>query len=137
MSSRGPEYIQFRLREAGESLQEAELLLQNGHLRTAVSRVYYACFYAAEALLLTEGQHSKKHSGVRSLLERHWIVSGRLPREMGRFYHQLLDSRLEADYEQGEFEQNTVAGWLEEARRFVDVLTTEAQKRLEGQPPIT
>jgi len=38
------ELVQYRLARAMESLDEAKLLLTNGHVRTAVNRIYYACF---------------------------------------------------------------------------------------------
>ena len=38
--------IRYRLDRAYESIEEAKLLLQNGHYHTAVNRLYYACFYA-------------------------------------------------------------------------------------------
>lgn len=40
------ELVRYRLARAMESLEEARLLLTNGHVRTAVNRIYYACFYA-------------------------------------------------------------------------------------------
>jgi uncharacterized protein (UPF0332 family) len=137
MSPQGPEQIRSRLHEAQEGLSEAGLLLQSGYLRAAVSRLYYACFHAAEALLRTEGLESKKHSGVRSLFEQHWVASGKLPREMGKFYHHLLDSRLEADYYSGGFERSAVERLLNEARRFVNALTAEVEKKLGGKSPLT
>lgn len=87
------ELVRYRLARAMESLDEARLLFANGHVRTAVNRIYYACFYAVSALLLTKGESSPKHSGVRSLFDQLWIVTGRLPKDMGRFYRRLFDAR--------------------------------------------
>lgn len=42
----------------------AELALGNGYLHGTVNRLYYACFYAVSALLLTEGFSSSRHSGI-------------------------------------------------------------------------
>ena len=52
--------VRYRLARARESLAEAELLFANDHVRTAVNRLYYACFYAVSALLLAEGHSSPK-----------------------------------------------------------------------------
>jgi len=131
------DHIRSRLREAEEGIREGEVLLQHGLLRAAVSRLYYACFHATEALLWTENLHSKKHTGIRSLFERHWILAGRLPNEMGQFYRELLDNRHDADYRVADFEREQVETWLDEARRFVGALTSEAQRKLEDKPPIT
>ncbi len=59
--------ILYRLERARESIDEASILLERGHVNTFVNRLYYACFYAVSALLLTSGLSSAKHSGVRSL----------------------------------------------------------------------
>jgi len=65
--------IAYRVARAEESLDEARLLLDAGHLNTAVNRLYYACFYAVSALLMSEGHGSAKHSGIRSLFDAHWV----------------------------------------------------------------
>jgi uncharacterized protein (UPF0332 family) len=45
--------VRYRMERAGETLQEARLMLEHGHLHGAANRIYYACFYATVALLLT------------------------------------------------------------------------------------
>lgn len=73
-------YIHYRTALARETLDVAKLALADGHLRSAVNRLYYACFYMVSALLFAEGHASSKHSGIRSLFNRHWIKTGRLRR---------------------------------------------------------
>ena len=63
--------ILYRLERAYESLEEAAFLLDKGYANTFVNRLYYACFYAISALLLTRNlllylistYLSRKHSG--------------------------------------------------------------------------
>lgn len=115
------ELVRYRLVRAMESLDEARLLFTNGHVRTAVNRIYYACFYAVSALLLTEGQSSPKHSGVRSLFDQLWIANGRLPRDMGRLYRRLFDARQKGDYDDlVTFDPADVRAWMDEAAAFVE-----------------
>jgi uncharacterized protein (UPF0332 family) len=45
--------ITYRLERARETLEEARVLLEKGHANAGVNRLYYACFYAVSALLLT------------------------------------------------------------------------------------
>jgi uncharacterized protein (UPF0332 family) len=52
------------LAKARRSLEVAEGLLEEGHADFAVSRVYYGCFYVAEALLISEGLSYSRHSQV-------------------------------------------------------------------------
>jgi uncharacterized protein (UPF0332 family) len=55
MTPEQSELVRYRLARAMESLGEARLLLTNNDVRTAVIGIYYACFYAVSAILLTEG----------------------------------------------------------------------------------
>jgi uncharacterized protein (UPF0332 family) len=120
MKSEELEYIGHRLSRAEQTLGEAELMIEHGYLSAAVNRLYYACFYSVSALLLTEGQASAKHSGVRALFDRDWINTGRLPAEMGRFYRQLFSRRQKGDYDDlVTFDRENVDSWLQEAKLFV------------------
>ncbi len=101
-------YIRYRMAGAEETLQAAKLLFEGGHLPDAVSRLYYACFYMVSALLWTEKLSSSKHTGIRSLFARHWIKTGRLPAELGRFYHHLFEFRHQADYGRVTFKREDV-----------------------------
>jgi hypothetical protein len=127
------ELVRYRLARATESLAEAKLLLTNDHVRTAVNRLYYACFYAVSALLLTEGHSSPKHSGIRALFDQHWIAPGRLPKDMGRLYRRLFDSRQQGDYaDLVTFDPAEVRLWLEDAGAFVERIIRLLKECLEG-----
>jgi len=80
--------IMYRLERARESFEEAGILLEHGYANTVVNRLYYACFYAVTALLLTRGLSSSKHSGIRSLFHQIFVKSGQIDPELG----QLFDS---------------------------------------------
>ena len=62
------DYINFKLQKAAQSLKEARLLMQNDMHDTAVSRLYYAAFYAVNALLIAYGFNPKTHSGSKTIL---------------------------------------------------------------------
>ena len=121
MKQEEAEYVRLRVQRARDSLREAQLLLDGGYLIGAVNRMYYACFYAVNAILFSEGLSSSKHSGVMSLFERHWIKTGRLPVEIGKFYRQLFERRQEGDYrDTAKFERDEVEESLAGARSFVE-----------------
>lgn len=122
--------IRHRLTRAEEALEEADAMLQMGHTTTAVSRLYYACFYAVSALLLREGQSSSKHSGVRSMFNRDWIKKGIVPEQMGDLYNRLFDNRQRGDYgDFVEFEAAQVRTWNEQAKQFVEKISRVAQEQ--------
>ena len=121
MTPEAAELVRYRLARARESIAEAALLYANDHVRTAVNRLYYACFYAISALLLAEGYSSPKHGGVRALFDQHWIVTGRLPKDMGRFYRRLFDARQKGDYaDLVAFDRAEVSAWVSDAEEFVE-----------------
>ena len=115
------DYLRYRIQRASETIREAELLSNGGFTAGAVNRIYYACFYAVSALLTSEGHSSSKHSGVMSLFDQHWIKSGRMPNEVGAFYHLIFQRRQKGDYgDEAFFERQQVKEWLAEARSFVE-----------------
>ena len=80
----------FRFSRAEETLAEVPFLQQQGYYNTAINRLYYACYYAAVALLITEGIAPNTHAGVKQMLGMHFVASGRLSREVGRYYSLLF-----------------------------------------------
>lgn len=82
-----------------EAWQEAELLLEAGRARGALTRFYYAAFHAACAALLTEGIETTTHASIRSKLSEHFIKPGRLPNDLARLLALLQQLREDADYE--------------------------------------
>lgn len=42
----------YRYKRANETLAEIPFLKQQGYYNTAVNRLYYACYYAAVAILI-------------------------------------------------------------------------------------
>ena len=47
--------VKYRMERANETLQEARLLAKEGYYNATFNRLYYACFYAALALLAKNG----------------------------------------------------------------------------------
>jgi uncharacterized protein (UPF0332 family) len=112
--------INYRLERARESLEEAKLLFDRGHTNTYVNRLYYACFYAVSALLLTKGFSSAKHSGIRSFFHQNFVKTGRLDKSLGQIYDKLYDNRQKSDYaDLINFEAHEVNDWYDEAEKIV------------------
>jgi hypothetical protein len=119
------DYIRHRLARAADTIKEAKTLLDAGFSIGVVNRLYYACFYAVSALLLSEGYSTSKHNGAISLFDQLWIKPKRLPLEMGKFYHLLFDSRQKGDYEDVfYFDQADLVTWLSDTKAFVGAVST-------------
>jgi uncharacterized protein (UPF0332 family) len=111
------------MEKAGRALASMNRELDAGECDQAVSRAYFACFYAVSAVLVRDGHKFVKHTGVRSALHLHLIRTGRVPAEMGRLYDELFAGRGKADYDLASGFGSTEAHELaEQAEKFVKLL---------------
>jgi uncharacterized protein (UPF0332 family) len=90
--------INYRLEQAKEALRDAELLLDEGRYRAAANRLYYACFYAVVATLLTRRLQYSKHAAVIAFFDKEFILSSQLPKEYSRTLHRAFNERQQDDY---------------------------------------
>ena len=112
--------VQYRLERAREAIDEARILFKAGHMNTYVNRLYYACFYAISALLLTKGLSTSKHTHLRALLHKEFIRTGSIPAELGKFFDLVFNNRQKGDYSDlVEFQAEQVEGWLNKTTEFV------------------
>ena len=91
----------FRLREAEETLAEAEKMLrQEFSPRSVVNRAYYAMFYGLLALFLKAGKDIKtsKHSGVIAQFDREFVKTAGIDKRFSAMLHTAFDLRQEGDY---------------------------------------
>ena len=90
----------YRLGLAEEKLDVSIKLLDDEAWRDAVSRAYYAMFHAVRALLATRRLDSRKHSGVISLFNQHFVKPGLVSRDLGRILMTAKDFRERGDYDE-------------------------------------
>lgn len=98
--------VDYRLSRAKETLAEVEYLKRQGYCNTAINRLYYACYYAAVALMVKNHLHPTTHAGVRQMLGMHFVSTGKLSRESGRCFSMLFERRTSSDYD--DFAYSTV-----------------------------
>ena len=111
--------VAYRMKRAHEAIDEAKILFEAEHINLYVNRLYYACFYAVSALLLTRNFSTSKHGYLRSLMHREFVKTGLIPKELGGHFDILFDSRLKGDYADfARFKAEDVSGWLEETQKF-------------------
>lgn len=113
--------IKYRLARAHETIAEIPYLSEQGYYNTASNRLYYACYYAALALLLKHHISSSSHAGTKAMLGLHFVSKGLISKESGRAYSNLFDSRQHSDYD--EFFYST--------KRDIEELLPKAQKFIE------
>jgi len=113
--------IPLYLDRAHRDLQAAESNLRQGFYAVAVTRGYYAMFYAASALLVSKGISRSRHSGVLSAFAEHFVKVGLIETEYAKVLGHAFDSRLDSDYDITFTTERALAEEvLQDAQRFVD-----------------
>jgi uncharacterized protein (UPF0332 family) len=109
---------------AEESLGAVQLLLKHEYWIEAVSRAYYAMFYAATALLHSEGIAVSKHSTVIAQVGQYFTKTGKLDPHLHRKLIDAFDERQSADYGGITFDQTQANTAYQSAIEFVDAART-------------
>jgi hypothetical protein len=91
--------IESLIKRATRYLKSAEILLKEGDYESSVSRTYYAMFYSAQAILLTNNLSFSSHKGVISAFWEHFVKTGFFQKEMGREFTRAFEKRQIGDYE--------------------------------------
>jgi uncharacterized protein (UPF0332 family) len=89
----------LELRRARDELAAARHLQAGAFPAQAISRAYYAGFYAAEAALAQVGVTRSKHSAVIAAFIQRLVRAGEIDPEAGRLLRSLFDRRSGADYD--------------------------------------
>lgn len=95
-----PELEEF-VSKARESLDAAEILLQQKFYDFSASRTYYAMFYMAQAALFTKGHSFSKHSAVIAAFGKHFAKTGTIDAKYHRYLKNAYDKRTVGDYAVG------------------------------------
>ena len=89
----------YRTEKAIQTLEDAKQIAEIKRWSSAVNRLYYSIYYAATALLISNGHISRTHSGMMSLLNQYYVMTGILTKEDSKLIKRLFDLRQESDYD--------------------------------------
>ncbi len=90
--------IKAELERADEALRAADILMSNGLLKDAVSRLYYFVLHTTRALLLTKELEPKSHEGVLRIFGLHFVREGIFEPKDSHAFSKIMKFREEADY---------------------------------------
>lgn len=93
------QYVSYRIKSAYTTFAAAKVLAENGFWNSAVNRLYYAAFYAVNALLVENELYSGSHTGARTQFSHHFIKTGKLDSKYGKLLAELYDWRQKGDYD--------------------------------------
>lgn len=112
--------ISRKITKAENTINEIENLLEFGYYNTAINRIFYACFYSVQALMLSIDLDPKSHKGVRTLFSFHFVKEGKIPVDLEDFYTRIFDERSFADYsDEDEMDKESLEFILSEAKKFI------------------
>ena len=102
------------------NIEVAEKLIRDNELEIAVSRLYYAMFYCAEALLLSKNLSFSSHKAVIVNFGKEFVKTGIFDEKFHKVLQNAFEDRQEADYEFVEFEKSEVEEYLNLAKEFLE-----------------
>lgn len=93
------ELSNYRIGRAQEELKGSKLLFANNLYKQAVNRSYYAIFHATRAVLALDKYDSKKHSGIISHFNHHYIAKNKIEKEYSKILMSAYKIRNHSDYD--------------------------------------
>lgn len=110
------------LQKSERAFAAAELLLQADSLEAAASRTYYAWFYVAEALLLSQGLRFSSHGQVIAQYGLRFAKDNVLDRRFHRTLDEAYGLRQYADYATApDLDRGKIFTMLQEGEAFLSV----------------
>lgn len=92
------EQIQSIVKKANRSIKAAKRLIGDEDYDFASSRLYYAVYYAMEAVLLTKNLNPSKHTGTIGQFNQFFVKEGIFPKNFSKIISRLFRERQVGDY---------------------------------------
>ncbi len=115
--------VKYRTQRSKETLSESKLMVESGYLNGAINRLYYACYYIVNALLLKNGITTQTHAGAKQMLGLHFVLTGRLSPKDSSIFATLFEKRHSSDYDDfAYYDQETVEQLFPKAKEFIETI---------------
>lgn len=126
------EYVIYRLDSAYKTLEAAKILAKNELWNSSINRLYYAVFYAVNALLMFNEIYTKSHSGTKSMFSQYFIKTGRFDKKYGQLLSELFDHRQKGDYENiFDYDEEWVMPLFEPVKEMIQQIEQEIKRSIE------
>ncbi|HPP92233.1 MAG TPA: HEPN domain-containing protein [Bacteroidales bacterium] len=121
--------INYRLKQAEETILDVGLLIENNRLRSAVNRIYYGMFYSLLALGLAYNYETSRHSQLIGWFNKNFINNGLLDKKYGKILTKAYNRRTKGDYDIFvEYEKATVEEMYGEMKDFISTIKSLLKK---------
>jgi uncharacterized protein (UPF0332 family) len=125
------QYVKYRIDSAYNTVEAAKLLADRGFWNSAINRLYYAIFYAVNALLVLNDIPTKSHSATKSKFSQHFIKTGKIDKKYGKLLAQLYDWRQKGDYENiFDYDEESVKPLFEPVNEMIEIIDQEIKNAL-------
>ena len=115
--------VKYRLERAKDTFLDVELAIKNMRCNNAANRLYYACYYAAMALLINDGHIARTHSGVKALLGLHYATQNKINSDLMKAYRKMFNLRQTGDYDDlAAITMDDVLELYEPAEQFIQTI---------------
>lgn len=112
--------IEYRKKQATQSIDDVKLLIENKKLALAVNRIYYGMFYILLALSLKHGFKTSKHNQLIGWFNKEFVKTGKIDVKFGKIIHDAYENRTDSDYGVFvEFEEEEVFVRFDEMKLFI------------------
>jgi uncharacterized protein (UPF0332 family) len=112
--------VEYRLKRAKETLEDAFILSENGKWNSTINRLYYSAYYAVMALLLNSDHKPTTHNGAKHTFSEYFIKTEIIPKELGKIYSQLFTWRQKGDYvDLFDFDEGKVLPYFEPVSKLI------------------
>jgi uncharacterized protein (UPF0332 family) len=126
------EYVRYRIESARKTFEAAKVLADNGFWNSAVNRLYYAVFYAVNALLVLHEIQTKSHSATKSQFSLHFVKTGKFDKKYGRLLSELYDWRQKGDYDNiFDYDNDSVQPLFKPVEEFINLIENEINTSVE------
>lgn len=117
--------IEYRIKQAEETILDVQLLIENNRFRSAVNRIYYGMFYSLLALGLSNQFETSKHAQLIGWFNKTYINEGLLDSKYGKIINKAFNRRTKGDYDTYiEFEKDIVIEMFNEMKEFISKIKT-------------
>ncbi len=121
--------IQYRINNAQEKLESAEILLNAGKYKDSIGRSYYAIFSAVRAVLVLDHVDFYKHAGVIAFFQKEYIKTQKFDIKFSKYLQNAFQIRNVCDYDDFFIASKQDAELqIEHAKEFLDAVKSYLQK---------
>jgi len=122
--------IDYRLKQALETIELAKFLVMSEKFIIAVNRIYYGMYYALTALALKNKFETSKHRQLIGWFNKEYISTKKLDSKYGKILRNAYQNRTKGDYDAFvSFSKVEVESMLSEMIDFIEEIKSLLEKQ--------